>query len=511
MKKLTFVVIVGIAIINEIFAATGGNFLSLPVGARGAALNAYSSTPQKDVFNIFWNPAGICEINNFLLGVTHIEWFEKIKGEAFATVLPHTILNGKVALGMAYFYLSEGMEYRSGKGEKLFGEIHPYTPLTLNERLFYYYGLSCILSYAREIYKNLPVGINIKFVQEKIDIYTAAGASLDIGVSYEHKIRNAQMKHSIAMYNFSPGIKYLDNITPLPLIIKLATAAKLLNNNFLFSSELSLTPQTQNKLHIGSEYKLPIGNENAIFLRGGLQYTFTTLQWTKKMSYSLGVGVNIKKLNIDYAYRDEPLGSTQQVSISLGMPQIQLPKIKPFGKFLHKEKKKTAEEKEVSTIISSHTIPTKILLTQLTVSHYMNEYEVEVVPIDVMECALEKLIFRLRIPLLEEFAISIYSLNTLPQEIKIYPNEKIYSALAIEHKFTYGQLYSLEYFIKVKKDWCTKNQFASSNIKIFTIAGTDRIYGDIVSTAEDENYYYYTVTFDKFAYNLIIAGISEQN
>jgi hypothetical protein len=115
------------------------------------------------------------------------------------------------------------------------------------------------------------------------------------------------------------------------------------------------------------------------------------------------------------------------------------------------------------------------------------------------------------VPLLEELSFVIYSLDIVPQEVKIYPNEKIYSALAVEHKFTYGQLYLFEYTVKVKKDWCAENKFTSNDIKIFGMIDTDRVYGEIISTAEDENYYYYTVTFDKFTHNLVVVGAGQQN
>jgi outer membrane protein OmpA-like peptidoglycan-associated protein len=69
-------------------------------GARAAALGESYISLSDDASALYWNPAGLGQLPDFLLGFSHHQWFAGINDEVVHVVLPGRF--GVVGLGLAY-------------------------------------------------------------------------------------------------------------------------------------------------------------------------------------------------------------------------------------------------------------------------------------------------------------------------------------------------------------------------------------------------------------------------
>ena len=63
-------------------------FLKIGVGARAMALGGSFTALANDVSTLYWNPAGITNLNGFSFAVSHTEWFADISHDFAGVVYP---------------------------------------------------------------------------------------------------------------------------------------------------------------------------------------------------------------------------------------------------------------------------------------------------------------------------------------------------------------------------------------------------------------------------------------
>jgi hypothetical protein len=104
-RLVLVVVVVGLNI--QLKAQKYSNeFLSIGVGARAQAMGSSVVASSSDAFSIFWNPAGLVDIENngLQLGIMHAEWFAGIgKHYVFSFSLPMQNKNSRLGFGFVRF------------------------------------------------------------------------------------------------------------------------------------------------------------------------------------------------------------------------------------------------------------------------------------------------------------------------------------------------------------------------------------------------------------------------
>jgi long-subunit fatty acid transport protein len=97
-RLVLVVVVVGLNI--QLKAQKYSNeFLSIGVGARAQAMGSSVVASSSDAFSIFWNPAGLVDIENngLQLGIMHAEWFAGIgKHDVFSFSMPMQNKNSRL-------------------------------------------------------------------------------------------------------------------------------------------------------------------------------------------------------------------------------------------------------------------------------------------------------------------------------------------------------------------------------------------------------------------------------
>src|SRR3990172_5369825 len=94
MKKIiTFILVITFQAVSFAggFSKVGtaaAQFLKIGVGARAMGLGGSFTAIANDVSSLYWNPAGITNIPEFSLSVSHTEWFADISHDFAGIVYP---------------------------------------------------------------------------------------------------------------------------------------------------------------------------------------------------------------------------------------------------------------------------------------------------------------------------------------------------------------------------------------------------------------------------------------
>ncbi len=273
-------------------AATTMDFLNFSIGGKAVAMGEAFVGLADDTSSIFWNPAGLPSIKNMQFMVMHNIWLM----DSMYDFAGGVIRLGKGTLGIAgYYYSLPDIEIVNNNGEVI-------DTAKIND-------IAGSLSYAMTINPKLNIGANVKFVQSTIYTKSATGFAADVGGIY--KISDT-MALGIVARNLGPTVTY--DVLPqnLPMTIIAGGLIKLAFGN----SKISVTAdyvspiEGNSEVNIGADYPL-----NAMSsVRAGYHLG------KEKRTYSLGLGLNIGTLSIDYAFVPyENITSTHRISLSYKM------------------------------------------------------------------------------------------------------------------------------------------------------------------------------------------------
>lgn len=304
----------------------GMQFLKIAPGARPLGMANSFTALSDDVNAVYFNPAGLIEIDKRQVSFTHLEWLGGIKYEHFAYTPKKELKFKKLGelfkskklgeLKLDNFagslsYISFGkFERRDSSGDKLGEEFGAYS-------------LVLVFSGAKKIFPALNSGINIKLLYEKIDHLSSIGLAFDFGIKYfpsQIKIRNFVVNNltlGAVLQNFGfVGRKSAKENNFLPLTLKLGSAYrinKIPTGPLTLALDLSIPIDNYPTLSTGLEFFF----RRLLYLRAGYSYKFTGNDWDNGLAgFSFGMGFKMKTYTFDYAYVPySDLGNTHRLSL----------------------------------------------------------------------------------------------------------------------------------------------------------------------------------------------------
>jgi hypothetical protein len=297
---------------TKLTAQTAMKFLSIPVGARPAALGYSFVTTTDDIAGIFWNPASIATLSGTRAFVDMNQWISDIRQFSFAATHDFGDLG---VLGLS----ATLMDY---------GDI-PGTAIELSavsSGSFEYVETGQVkvgnyvlgLSYGRAISTEFSVGGQVKYVysglgsntivqsgtQETID-NTVSTLAFDFGTTYRTGFRD--LTFSMSLRNFSREIRYprMTQGFYLPLVFTLGfaiDAIKIINpestvHSLMLSASGEHPTDYLERASFGAEYSYA----QQYFLRAGYKINYSI----EDFSFGLGVRVPFAEnetLQFDYGY-----------------------------------------------------------------------------------------------------------------------------------------------------------------------------------------------------------------
>jgi hypothetical protein len=282
---------------------TSLQFLKIGVGARQAALGEASIASVTDINSVYWNPASIALIEGAQAAFNYNQW---ISGLNVTSAAAGVNISGFGTVAVNFTSLDYG-DIDEALVTSTSGGIDTRTGSTFTGS-----DLSLGVSYSKMFTDKLAIGVNVKYIQEKLYIYKTSLWAFDVGSYYDTGWRG--IKLAMSAQNFSSQARFLETKQAeqqsyeLPLLFRIGWSIELMGGENLFlggspdQHRLSVNMDAihsndyAERLHVGAEYWA----FNMFAIRAGYRFNY------EEGNLSAGIGVNYDagpvNLKFDYAY-----------------------------------------------------------------------------------------------------------------------------------------------------------------------------------------------------------------
>lgn len=251
-------------------------FLKIGVGARPAGMGEAFSSISNDGNALFWNPAGLSQIEGFELTAMHLEWLEGIFYEALGIAFPYPggrWVRETIGLGLVWLHTTD--VYRNASGG--IGD-----EFEVGDR-------GIFLGYGRMLSSRLSSGVVIKYIEETLEEEKADVLGFDAGILWKYET----LSLGFVIQNIGPEIKFLEESDSLPLTHRVGASLEVWKKRLLLSLELVKFRDSEVRTNLGTEFYLMPG----FSLRGGYRWGYD-----EGGGFSWGFGIKIKDYSFDYAF-----------------------------------------------------------------------------------------------------------------------------------------------------------------------------------------------------------------
>ncbi len=292
---------------------SSAQFLKIGVGGRATAMGDAFVAVADDATALYWNPAGIVQLEKNQLTLSHIDWLVDIKHEFIGYV--HK-LNSTNSIGFQFTSLhTQDMPVTTEFQPRGTGEYFSFGDILFG------------VTYARKFTDKFSFGATLKYFDETLDNLSMNGVLVDLGTYYKIGIGSARF--AVAVTNFGGQLTPSGSIkrhvgSPVtdfqsfnpPTLFRIAYAQEVFENEkskLTSSIQLSHPNDNSENINIGLEYWW----DKQISLRGGYKLN------VDEESLSLGAGLNTSisgyNVAIDYSYSNfSILGDVNRFSFNIG-------------------------------------------------------------------------------------------------------------------------------------------------------------------------------------------------
>ena len=341
--SISVFILANLFIFNGLYGQKYSNeFLSIGVGARAHGMGNAVIASIDDVTAGYWNPAGLASFgaeDGLQLGAMHAEWFAGVgKFDYLGMTLPSSSGKRRVGISLIRFGIDDIPNTLSLFDED--GTINYDNIVSFSAADYAFLG-----SYAQKLKakegNNFYVGGNVKIIRRVIGTFASSwGFGIDLGMQYHiGKLKFAAVGRDItstfnawnvtftdkekgvllATGNELPDINSLE-ITKPQILLGATYTFEL--KKFSISPEFNLLATTDGKrntlisgdpISLDPNFGVEVNYNDFLFLRAGISQFQQETDFAGDQYYisrpSVGVGLKLFSLRIDYAYTD--LGDSQ--------------------------------------------------------------------------------------------------------------------------------------------------------------------------------------------------------
>ncbi|MBI5201137.1 MAG: PorV/PorQ family protein [Elusimicrobia bacterium] len=295
---------------------SSGQFLKLPIDARGAAMGGAMGAASSDLAALFWNPAGLSSVltrQAMASGVPYVQGsqygflgyaqpLEMLLSKPRRELTPTGL--GTLAFGITYFNagpLNEVDNTGSSTGKT-------FTPA----------DVAVTGGWGGAVARDLDVGVAVKVVRSQIQ-GSASTASADAGMRVRLRVGPVPYALSASVHNAFGQLKFHQTADPLPLTGRLGFAAELLNKPIVTASFDAVLPRDNMAYPcMGVEVNYQVEKRVSVAGRAGFNGGTTRGQLEGSSAFTIGGGISILKATFDYAWQPfGVLGNAHRFTLSL--------------------------------------------------------------------------------------------------------------------------------------------------------------------------------------------------
>jgi hypothetical protein len=318
-------------------------FLNLGVGARGMGMAGAQVATVDDVTSAFWNPAGLNYVkNDFQIGLMHSEYFSSIaKYDYLGAALPMKNKKGVLAVSLIRFAIDDipyTLNLIQPDGTVDYSKIKAISAADYAGLISYAQKLR-IKRFADREDVDISVGGNLKIIHRNIGtLANAWGGGIDLGLQgrvgrwrFGAAFKDITTTYTLWSFSFTDKEKQVLAQTGNEIVSKsteINTPRIILGagRHFTIDKKMNLLVETNidmttdgkrygnlvnaGPLSIDPRLGLELGYNNLFYLRGGLgnfqrvlnDNDSTNTQKRTLFQPTLGVGIKLKSLTIDYSF-----------------------------------------------------------------------------------------------------------------------------------------------------------------------------------------------------------------
>src|SRR3989339_1843508 len=288
---------ISIGIVNAALDSKTGtvsaSFLKIGIGARAAGMGEAFGAVADDVTAMYWNPAGVAQLEETQATFMHSFWLESMNYEYLGLAYP---LGGS-AIGISLGYLGitdiEGRDVNDAK--------------TSN---FNANDMAIGVTYGKQLSETFMLGGSIKSISETIDTEKASTVGIDVGTLYK---ASEDINLAASVQNIGSGLKFISEAGDLPMNVKVGGAYKSIDKSLTIAMDVNKPVDNKAKGNLGMEYWL----RESVAVRGGYKYQVGGNDARGGLTgLTAGAGLKVSQMNIDYAFMPfGDLGSAHRVSL----------------------------------------------------------------------------------------------------------------------------------------------------------------------------------------------------
>ncbi len=322
----------------SVFAQTSvgkyaGEFLALGVGGRALGMGGAHTAIVNDVTAGYWNPAGLARIDYPQIALMHEEHFGNLVNYNYGAVaIPY---GNDMSFGISAIRLSiDGIpDTRDALVDRITGQViyditNPYARIDYSKiKEFNNTDYAFYLTFAKRQSEDFYWGANVKIISRSIAEYSAFGIGFDAGAYYK-PIENLHLGAAIqdvttTLVAWSTGTNEL--ISPT-LKLGAAYGIEFLGGTFMPAMDFDIRFENR---RFASNFNIgPVSFD----VHSGLEYSYKGLfsvraGYSDVKQFTLGAGVKLPKLNIDYSFarfsasETERLNDSHRISVMLTLEE----------------------------------------------------------------------------------------------------------------------------------------------------------------------------------------------
>ncbi len=335
-------------------ARYAADFLQIPVGVRALGIGGSYAAMADDGSAFYWNPAGVALVPDLTLTGMYDSRFGSLNqplGQYYHTGLTLPVRGASLAInwtrsGVSGLGLNQpfvnNADRTSPSHEEELDNLHQ-GEFGVTGNAFYVTfakNIASLVDFGWQLFKlpiDIPVGLNFKYIRESYgSMASASGFGLDLGGMF--RVRLSDLMTNPYYGNLSVGLAVRD-LSKTNLAVSGENSA--LSRGGLGSVRVEATEQVPRTFSFGLAYDQPLsfvdsrlavtydwqsrfGGESSV----GTEYRYRDLVALRAGSYdgtlTLGAGLKVKFLTVDYAYMSHDLGSPHRVGASINFRKLGL-------------------------------------------------------------------------------------------------------------------------------------------------------------------------------------------
>lgn len=281
-------------------------FLKLDVDARSSAMAGSFVAMENDANLIFYNPAGISTITSPKGSVGFFKYLLDIN-------------SGNIVYAQKYKdygYFGIGVRYVN------YGTFDKFDESYTNLGTFSANDISVSLGYSNKYKDIINYGVNLKFIESKLDEFSSTGVAVDLGLLYT--IPEQSMNIGVSVLNLGTQIKpYMDTREQLPLDVRVGFSKKLEHLPLTLNIGFSKLNEDYDKfssrfrnLIIGGEFILSDYVDLRVGYNNAQRQDLQTGSSIGIGGFSAGLGIKYENYTFDYGFNSMgKIGALHRVNV----------------------------------------------------------------------------------------------------------------------------------------------------------------------------------------------------